>query len=177
MSKLDKGYIQVYTGNGKGKSTAAIGLAIRSAGIGLKCYLLQFMKDFPYSEKESLKRFEDLITIKQICNDDWVFKKEPAPESEKQLALSSLLEAKVLMLKEEYDLIILDEICVSIHFGLIPKDIVLDFINSKPENVELILTGRYCPDEIIEKADLVTNMQEVKHYYQKGVISRKGIDS
>lgn len=177
MGKLKRGYIQVYTGNGKGKSTAAIGQAVRSAGFGLKCYILQFMKDFPYNEKISLKRLEDLITIKQICKDDWVFKKEPAPEEEKQKALSALSEAKEIMLKLEYDLIILDEVCVSIYFGLIKKEDVLDFINSKPENIELILTGRYCPEEIIEKADLVTDMKEVKHYYQQGIISRKGIDS
>lgn len=177
MSKLKKGYIQVYTGNGKGKTTAAIGQAVRSAGFGLKCYMLQFMKDFPYNEKTSLKRLEDLITIKQICKDDWVFRKELPPEEEKQKALTALLEAKELMLKKEYDLIILDEVCVSIYFGLLEKEDVIDFVNVKPETVELILTGRYCPEELIEKADLVTDMKEVKHYYRQGVISRRGIDS
>lgn len=177
MSKLTKGFIHVYTGNGKGKSTAALGQAVRSAGCGLKSYMLQFMKDFPYCEINSLKRFEDLITVKQICNDDWVFKKVPAPEEEKLKARSALWEAKEIMLKEEYDLIILDEVIVSIYFNLINIEEVLDFISSKPETTELILTGRYCPEEIIQKADLVTEMKEIKHYYQKGVISRKGIDS
>lgn len=174
---LKKGYIQIYTGNGKGKSTAAIGLLVRAAGHGLKSYMLQFMKDFPYSEIQSLQKLDEFIKIKQIGKDDWVFRKEPAPEDEKINALSALEEVRKLMLKNEFDIIVLDEICVAIHFGLIKIEDVIEFMHDKPESVELILTGRYCPDRLIASADLVTEMREVKHYYTKGILSRKGIDS
>ncbi len=177
MSKLKKGYIQIYTGNGKGKSTAAIGQAIRAAGFSLKTYMIQFMKDFPYNEIKALENFSDLIEIEQVCKDDWVFKKQPAPEEEKQKAKTGLENSLVKMKSGDYDLIILDEVCVSIYFGLIEKNDVLPFFENKPQQVELILTGRYCPEVFIEKADLVTDMQEVKHYYQKGVTSRRGIES
>jgi cob(I)alamin adenosyltransferase len=175
--KLDKGFIQVYTGNGKGKSTAAIGQAVRAAGFGLKTYIVQFMKEFPYSELNSLKYLEEWITIEQFCGDDFVYKKQlPGPEeiAKAKRGLSTSLEN---MLSSEFDLIILDEINVAIYFKLFTTDEVLEFINKKPKNIELILTGRYCPKELIEAADLVTEMKEVKHYYRNGVISRKGIES
>ena len=177
MSKLKKGYIQIYTGNGKGKSTAAIGQALRAAGFGLKTFIIQFMKDFPYNEIKALEKYNDLIEVEQVCKDDWVFKKQPAPVEEKQKAKTALENTLAKMKSGESDLIILDEVCVSIYFGLIEKNDVLPFFENKPDNVELILTGRYCPEEFIEKADLVTEMKEVKHYYQDGVKSRRGIES
>ncbi|PID60322.1 MAG: cob(I)yrinic acid a,c-diamide adenosyltransferase [Ignavibacteriae bacterium] len=176
MSKLEKGLIQVYTGNGKGKSTAAIGQAIRSAGFGLKVYILQFMKDFPYNELNILEKLKDSITIKKIGKDDWVFRKEKPPVNEIKEAEDALNEAHKEMLSGNYDVIILDEVLVAIYFGLLTEKNVLEFIENKPNNVELILTGRYCPKKIIAKADLVTEMKEIKHYYQKGTTSRQGID-
>ena len=177
MSKLKRGYIQIYTGNGKGKTTAAIGQAVRAAGYGLKTYFVMFMKEFPYNEVKSLKNLKDFITLVQVGKDDFVYKKVPPSETEKLAIKKALYETKNKMLSGEYDLIVLDEIFVSIFFGLIDKEEVISFICSKPENVELILTGRYCPKEIINKADLVTEMKEVKHYYEKGVLSRRGIES
>ncbi len=175
--KLEKGFVQIYTGNGKGKTTAAIGQAVRAAGYGLKTYIAQFMKEYPYNELNSLKHLKDWITIEQFCGDDFVYRKELPDKTEIDKARRGLAKAKAKMLSGNFDIIILDEICVSIYFGLFNDEEVLTFIKQKPDSVELILTGRYCPDKLLERADLVTEMKEIKHYYQDGVLSRKGIES
>ena len=177
MNKLEQGFIQIYTGNGKGKTTAAIGQAVRAAGLGLKTYIAQFMKEFPYSELNSLKHLKNWITIEQFCGDEFVYKKELPGEEDLAKARKGLRTAKEKMLSGEYDLIILDEAIVATYFKLIETAELIEIINLKPEKVELILTGRYCPKELIELADLVTDMEEVKHYYQKGIKSRRGIES
>ncbi len=177
MSKLKQGFVQIYTGNGKGKSTAAIGQAVRAAGFGLKTYIAQFMKEYPYNELISLKHLSEWITIEQFGGDEFVYKKELPNEEELAKARNGLQSAREKMLSGEYDLIILDEAIVAIYFKLIRTEELIEFIKIKPQNVELILTGRYCPTELIELADLVTEMKEVKHYYQKGIKSRKGIES
>ncbi len=174
---IEKGYIQVYTGNGKGKTSAAIGISVRAAGAGLKTYFVQFMKVFPYSEIESLKQLSEFIEVEQFGKDDFIFRKEEPNEEEKKEAKQGLVRAEEKMLSGEFDLVILDEICVSIYFKLFAIEQVLSFIEKKPDKVELILTGRYCPEAILEKADLISNIEEVKHYYTQGVLSRKGIDS
>jgi len=177
MGKLKEGFIQVYTGNGKGKTTAAIGQAVRAAGADLKTYIIQFMKEYPYSELKSLYELKQWIEIEQKGNDDFVYRKELPSNNEKLKAREALKKAENLMLSNTYDLIILDEVLVTIYFKLLTVDEIISVIKKKPSNVELILTGRYCPDEIIELADLVSEMKEIKHYYNKGVISRKGIES
>jgi cob(I)alamin adenosyltransferase len=177
MKKLAKGFIHIYTGNGKGKTTAAIGQAVRAAGAGLKTYIAQFMKEYPYSELESLKLLKDFVEVEQFCGDDFVYKRQLPDESEIKKASDGLNIAKVKMLSGYYDIIILDEVIVAIYFKLLNLNQIIEFIDSKPESVELILTGRYCPDELISKADLVTEMKEIKHYYSKGIISRKGIEA
>ena len=177
MNKLQNGFIQIYTGNGKGKSTAAIGQAIRAAGFGLKSYIAQFMKEYPYSELMSLKHLSEWINVEQFGGDAFVYKKELPGEEELGKARKGLAAAKEKMLSGDYDLIILDEAIVAIYFKLIKTSDLVELIKSKPENVELILTGRYCPEELIDLADLVTEMKEVKHYYQKGITSRRGIES
>lgn len=177
MDELKQGFIQIYTGNGKGKSTAAIGQAVRAAGFGLKTYIAQFMKEYPYNELNSLKHLSEWITIEQFCGDDFVYKKELPGKDEIDKARRGLAKAKSKMLSGKFDMIILDEVCVSIYFGLFSDEEILTFMKQKPEKVELILTGRYCPDNLLEKADLVTEMKEIKHYYQAGVKSRKGIES
>jgi len=177
MPKLEKGFIQIYTGNGKGKSTAAIGQAVRAAGFGLKSYIAQFMKEYPYNELNSLKYLNEWITIEQFGGDDFVYKKEQPGKEELEKARKGLHSAKDKMLSDKYDIIILDEAIVAIYFKLIETNELIDFIKQKPGSVELILTGRYCPEELIELADLVTEMKEVKHYYQKGISSRRGIES
>ncbi len=177
MNKLDQGFVQIYTGNGKGKSTAAIGQAVRAAGFDLKTYIAQFMKEFPYNELNSLKHLSEWITIEQFGGDEFVYKKELPGKEELTKARKGLQSAKEKMLSGNFDLIILDEAIIAIYFKLIETKDIIEFIKAKPEDVELILTGRYCPNELIELADLVTEMKEVKHYYQKGVTSRKGIES
>ncbi len=177
MEKLNKGYTQIYTGNGKGKTTAAIGQAVRAAGYGLKTFIIQFMKEYPYNEIKTLGKLNEWIEVVQCGKDDYVYKRELPPADEITKAINGLKDAKEKMLSGKYDLIILDEICVAIYFKLFSTNDVLEFVKSKPENVELILTGRYCPQELIDAADLVTEMAEVKHYYQKGVLARKGIES
>ena len=172
-----KGYIQVYTGNGKGKTTAALGQALRAAGSGLKTFLVRFMKDFPYGELESIQYLSEWIKLEQYGNDTFVFNKTPPKDIDLQTAKQGLQRAKEAMLSGKYDVVIMDEVCVAIYFGLLKTKDVLVLLEQKPVPVELILTGRYCPPELIEKADLVTEMKEIKHYYQKGVLARKGIES
>jgi len=177
MNKLEQGFVQIYTGNGKGKSTAAIGQAVRAAGFGLRTYIAQFMKEYPYNELNSLKKLSEWIKIEQFGGDEFVYKKELPGKEELEKASKGLQISREKMLSSEYDLIILDEAIVAIYFKLIETKELIEFIKAKPDNVELILTGRYCPSELIDAADLVTEMEEVKHYYQKGITSRRGIES
>ncbi|MCF8262699.1 MAG: cob(I)yrinic acid a,c-diamide adenosyltransferase [Melioribacteraceae bacterium] len=174
---MEKGFTHVYTGGGKGKTTAALGLALRAAGAGLNSYIIQFMKEFPYSELNSLQRLNNLIEIDQCGGDDFVYKRVKPSKAEVAKVGKGLESARLKMVSGAYNLIILDEVLVSIYFELLKESEVLEFIKSKPENIELILTGRYASNKIIEAADLVTEMKEIKHYYQKGVLSRTGIEN
>ena len=174
---MKKGFVQIYTGNGKGKTTAVIGQAVRAAGHGMKSYIVQFMKDHPYGEVESLKSLKQWITLEQFGNDEFVLKREHPDKKDVEAAQKALAQAGEKMISGKFDLIILDEVCVAIYFRLLNVSEILKLIEEKPEPTELILTGRYCPMELIDKADLVTEMKEVKHYYQKGIIARKGIES
>ncbi len=177
MNKLNRGFIQIYTGNGKGKTTAAIGQAVRAAGFGLRTYFLMLMKEFPYNEVSALYSLKDFILIEQVGKDDYVYRKELPPQEEKDKAKLALEKAKQIMLSGGFSLIVLDEVLVAVYFGLLTVDDILPLINDKPADVELIFTGRYCPNELIEKADLVTEMKEVKHYYENGILARRGIES
>jgi cob(I)alamin adenosyltransferase len=161
--KLQKGLIQVYTGNGKGKTTASLGLAIRAAGHGMKIRIIQFMKGRTnYGELESLKRFPE-ISAYQFGTPDFVTKgnEKEIDYEEAEKALKLAKES----LQEDLDILILDEINVALYFGLLELKDVIDIIENKPDNMELIMTGRNVPDEIIERAHLVTKMEEIKHYY------------
>lgn len=177
MKNLKEGYTHIYTGNGKGKTTAAIGLSIRAAGYGLRTYIACFMKDFPYSEFNIIKNFQDLISVEVFGNDDFVYRKEYPLGNELNAIRRGLEVTKELMLSGQYDIIILDEICVCHYFKIFTLEEIISFIKNKPSNVELVLTGRYCPEELFEYADLITEMKEVKHYYSKGVNARRGIES
>jgi len=177
LTKLQKGYIQVYTGNGKGKTTAALGQALRASGRGLKTFIVMMMKDFPYGEIKSLNQWNQWIRFEQYGNDRFVFRKQLPGSEDIQAAKLAIKRASEAMLSAKYDLVILDEVCVAIHFGLLETKEVLSLLKEKPVPVEVILTGRYCPVQLIAAADLVTEMQEIKHYYQIGVAARKGIES
>ena len=169
-----KGYIQIYTGNGKGKTTAAIGLAVRAAGHNKHCFIGQFMKGRDYGELKTLRNIPQ-IEIEQFGISKCITKEEVSEEY-KEKSKKALKKCESKMLSGKYEIIVLDEINVSVWFGLIEEKNILDFIEKKPENVELILTGRYAPESIIEKADLVTEMKNIKHYYDKGVNARDGIE-
>lgn len=173
-TRLNKGYVQIYTGDGKGKSTAAFGLALRAAGHGLRSYIGQFMKGQHYGEHNAFKSLP-LVTVELFGKNTFIHVKTKT-EEDATMAKEGLEKARRAMLSGDYDIVILDEVNVAIHFGLLSVDQVLDFIDGKPDRVELILTGRRAPAELIARADLVTEMKEIKHYYQSGVSSRNGIE-
>ncbi len=174
---LEKGYIQIYTGNGKGKTTAAFGQALRAAGRGLKTFIVEFMKNSPYGEIKIIEQMPNWITLEHYGNDSFVFLNKAAGKKDIYMAQTAFHRARKAMSSGNYDIVIMDEVCVAIFFSLLKTQDVLSLLEEKPEPVELILTGRYCPLELVERADLVTEMQEIKHYYQKGVAARKGIES
>nr|HID12935.1 cob(I)yrinic acid a,c-diamide adenosyltransferase [Anaerolineae bacterium] len=171
---LSKGYVQVYTGDGKGKTTAALGLALRASGHGMRTYIGQFMKGQHYGELEALRE-HPTITIEQYGDVRCIRREEVAPEHVAQ-ARRGLERAREAMLSGRYDIVVLDEVNVAIWFGLLTVEEVLAFLDQRPEHVEVILTGRRAPPELIGRADLVTEMREVKHYYQQGVLAREGIE-
>lgn len=173
---LGRGYVQVYTGNCKGKTTAALGLAFRAAGHGLRTYIGQFMKGRHYGELEAAKMMQSYITIEQYGKPGWVHVQNPPRENDIQVAQGGLMRAKKAMLSGEYDIVVFDEINTAYYFHLVSLEDMLDIIASKPDGVEVIFTGRYAPPELIAAADLVTEMVEVKHYYQRGVQARDGIE-
>ena len=172
---MKQGFVQVYTGNGKGKTTAALGLALRAAGAGLKIYIGQFIKGMHYSELNSLAQYSN-IDLEQYGQGCFIYN-EPTQE-DITLAQKGLARARSLLCAPNclYDMVILDEINIAIHLKLLAIDEVIKLINDKNPAVELILTGRYAPSEVIQLADLVTEMQEIKHYYQKGIEARSGIE-
>ncbi len=176
MSGLKKGCVQVYTGDGKGKTTAAFGLALRAAGAGLKVRIIQFMKGQSYSELKAFERFPDEIEIIQTGGLKCI-RKEEVTDKDRQQAHDGLEYARKTIQDNDVDILILDEILVAQWFELVAQEEILDLIDKRPEKMELILTGRRATDDIIERADLVTEMREIKHYYQIGVPARKGIES
>jgi len=169
-----KGYTQIYTGNGKGKTTAAFGLALRAVGAGLKVYIAQFVKGIEYSELKSVKRLSDFITLRQYGLGFFVNRK-PNKE-DKKIAREGLKEVREIMCSGMYDIVILDEASIATHYDLFSVEDLLDFMRAKPEKVELVITGRMADPRIIESADLVTEMKEIKHYYYNGVEARIGIE-
>ena len=168
------GYLQVYTGNGKGKTTAAIGLTIRAVGAGLKVFFIQFLKQGDYSEIKALSKFSDQIIIEQYGMGKFV-KGKPSRE-DIQAGQQGLARIKAVMAEDKYDLIIIDEGSVAVKYGLFSIQDFLAVIDKKPPRLEIIVTGRFAARELIERADLVTEMKELKHYYHKGVPARIGIE-
>lgn len=169
-----KGYVQVYTGDGKGKTTAALGLAVRAAGSGLRVWIGQLMKKGDYSEVSSMERFGALVRMEQFGTGKFVMGKPS--EEDIQAASEGLSRAEAVMAAKEADVLILDEANVAAACGLIPVERLLALIRRKPDDVELVLTGRGAHPDIVEAADLVTEMKCIKHYYEKGVPARRGIE-
>jgi len=169
-----KGYVHVYTGNGKGKTTAAFGLALRAAGAGKKVFIGQFVKGKPNSENLAISNCLKNITVKQYGLDCFIIN-DPIQEDAKA-AEKGLKEIKKIVQKGQHTLVVLDEMNIALYYKLVQTDDVIELIKNKPDHVELVITGRYAPAEIIEIADLVTEMKEIKHYYQQGIEARKGIE-
>jgi cob(I)alamin adenosyltransferase len=188
----------VYTGNGKGKTTAAIGLSIRALGAGKRVLFLQFMKSLAYSEQKILAGFETNLILKTVGKpfflavegmmseeekDKWkdkvvIFPPGQPPQDYLELVMTGMHEAKEAVESGKYDLVVLDEINCALHFGLVSWESVLDIIEAKAPNTELVLTGRGASQELMNRADLVTEMKEIKHYYtNQGVEARLGIEN
>lgn len=194
---FQKGYVHVYTGNGKGKTTAAIGLAIRALGAGKRVLFLQFMKTKVYSEHNILPQVSPLLTLETLGKPFFIVKEGAVPAEELakwgddvvifppgkppqeylEIMRTGIERAKQAVSSGLYDLVVLDEVNVALFFDLVTWQQVQDIIDHKHESVELVLTGRGAPPELIERADLVTEMREVKHYYQNGVEARIGIEN
>ena len=172
--QLSRGFVQIYTGDGKGKTTAALGLALRASGRGMRTYIGQFMKGQNYGELDAL-RDHPHITIEQYGDVRCIRREEVTPEHVAQ-ARRGLKRALGAMLSGQYALVVLDEVNVTIWFGLLTVEEVLAFLERRPDHVEVVLTGRRAPQELIARAHLVTEMREVKHYYRQGVAARKGIE-
>lgn len=169
-----KGYVQVYTGDGKGKTTAAFGLALRAVGAGLKVFIGQFVKGMKYAELESLERFKGEIEIRQYGRDCFIHK-DPDPE-DIRLAQEGLQELRAVMAAGDHQLVILDEANIATYFRLFTVADLLQAVGGRAASVEVVITGRKADPAVIEMADLVTEMREVKHYYTEGVEARDGIE-
>jgi cob(I)alamin adenosyltransferase len=174
-SQDELGMVHVYTGDGKGKTTASLGLGLRASGHGYCVLMVQFMKgQINYGELDGVKPLDNFEII-QFGRPDFVSKEDPA-EIDIKLAREGLEYAGEAVKSGKYDLLILDEINVAVEWNLLSVEDVANLIKTKPEKLELVLTGRYCPQEFIDLADTVTEMKEIKHPYQKNVLARKGIE-
>lgn len=178
MNKLKNGYIQVYTGNGKGKTTAAMGLALRALGDGMTVYVVQFLKSWQTGEVKSLKFFQEnfkIFRFDKVKGFTWNLNQEELEILKQEIKKAYNFVEEILKLRS-CDILILDEIMGTLKNGFLTEEEVLKLMDLKPDNMELILTGRNVPNKILEKADLVTEMKNIKHYYEKGVNAREGIE-
>lgn len=171
---MRNGYVHVYTGNGKGKTTAAMGLALRALGAGFRVGIVQFAKPEGTSESKALAAFGDRVTFRSFGLQGFV-RGEPG-EADRQAAAGALGEARRMLADQSLDLVVLDEICVAIHLRLLRCSEVVEAVSARREGVEVVLTGRRAPQELLAVADLVTEMKEIKHYFGKGVKARVGIE-
>ena len=170
------GYVQVYTGDGKGKTTAALGLAFRAAGHGFRTYIAQFLKGQPSGETEAAQKLAPLIRVERFGREGFIDVKAGPDDEDIARAREGLARALEAMLSGEFRIVVLDEVDTAVHFGVLTEREVLDFLDRRPRDVEVVLTGRYAPDSFVARADLVTEMREVKHYFAGGVQAREGIE-
>jgi len=170
------GYIQVYTGNGKGKTTMALGLALRAAGHGLRTYIGQFLKMARGGEHKAVARFGGLIAIEAFGSGRFLDPGAPLDPAEVTRARDGLVRCRAAMLSGHYHIIVLDEVNVAVDYGLLPVGDVLALLREKPKDVELVLTGGGAHSALIDAADLVSDVRAIKHYYDRGVAARDGIE-
>lgn len=168
------GYLQVYTGDGKGKTTAALGLALRAVGAGMNVFIGQFIKGMEYSELKSLQRFSGSITLKQFGRDCFIYEK-PTDE-DVRLARQGLAEIESILQKEKFQLVIFDEANIAIYYHLFTVEELISVVSNRSASVEVVVTGRRADAKLIEVADLVTEMKEIKHYYATGIEARPGVE-
>lgn len=169
-----KGYIHIYTGNGKGKTTAALGLAIRTVGAGGNVFIGQFLKSGDYSEINSLKKMGDQVTVEHYGLKRFV-KGQPTSD-DIEAGMKGYRRVTEVIEKGEFDLIILDEANIAVKYHIFSEKDLLDLFEKKPDHVELVVTGRDATPKVMERADMVIEMKEIKHYYHKGVKARRGIE-
>lgn len=173
---LKRGLIQVYTGDGKGKTTAALGLALRAAGWGLKTHFIQFLKGGKATgEIRAVEPLQPNLVVSQFGSGRFIIGRQP-DEEEKALARNGLAAAGMDFASHSYDLIVLDEISHAVNLGLVVLEDVMTLLAQKPPEVEVVLTGRNMPPAIIELADLVTEMVPIKHPMDRGIEARRGIE-
>lgn len=171
----ERGYIHVYTGNGKGKTTAALGLALRAAGAGKRILIIQFAKGQAYSELNSILKLKPQITLIQSGRSRFIRNK---PEKEDlSIARKGLALARKALESRRFDVIILDEACIALRLRLFPAAALYRVIKNRASHIEVVLTGRDAPSRLLQMADLVTEMREVRHYYYRGVPARRGIEN
>lgn len=170
---MEKGYIHIYTGDGKGKTTAAFGLAVRALCAGKSVFIGQFVKSMKYNETRITEKF-DKVTIEQFGNGCMLTRE--ATEEDSCAAHEGLAKCTEILISGKYDVVILDELTIALFLGLLEQDEVLQLLRCKRPETEVVITGRYASQELIDIADLVTDMREIKHYYKQGVLSRNGID-
>ena len=170
------GYVHVYTGDGKGKTTAALGLALRAAGRGFRTYIAQLLKAQPTGEIEAVAKLAPLIRIEQFGREGFITVKDGPGDEDVERAKAGLAKAREAMLSGAYRIVVLDEVNTAVHFKVLPEKDVLDLIDERPAAIELVLTGRYAPASFVDRADLVTEMKERKHYSAQGVRAREGIE-
>lgn len=169
-----KGYIHVYTGEGKGKTTSALGLAIRTAGAGKKVFIGQFLKSGDYSEMNALKKMADQITVEHYGLGRFV---KGCPSSEDiEAGRKGYLRVTQILEKGDHDLVILDEGNIAVKYHIFSEQEMLDLLEKKPDHVEVVITGRGAAQAVMDKADLVIEMKAIKHYFQAGVKARVGIE-
>ncbi|BAG83592.1 MAG: cob(I)yrinic acid a,c-diamide adenosyltransferase [Candidatus Azobacteroides pseudotrichonymphae] len=169
-----KGYIQIYTGNGKGKTTAALGLALRATGAGKKVFFAQFLKRQIYSEIKALQQYIPLIEIRQYGSNYFIYNKPT--QTDINSAKKGFQEITDTIFSGKYNVIVLDEANIAIFYNFFSVQELIEILKQKPEETEIIITGRYAVPELVEIADLVTEMKEIKHYYNKGIKARLGIE-
>ena len=177
MGNLNKGYIQIYTGNGKGKTTAAMGLAFRAAGDGMEVKVVQFLKSWKTGELESAKRFDNLeiLRFEKVKGFTWELNEEELAQLKSEVRVGFDF-VKGLVENRGCDILILDEVMGTLSNGLITEEQLIELIDKKPDDVELIMTGRNVPESIMQRANLVTEMKDLKHYFNEGVPARRGIE-
>ena len=176
MESIGKGHVHIYTGNGKGKTTAALGLALRAAGHGLRTVIVQFMKGQHYSELDAVRKSSLPITIEQYGSPEFCRPEANDIDIHRDLASKGLARAKEIVGTNDCDILVLDEICTALLFHLITLDDIITLIKNKPASMELVLTGRGAPEDLYPFCDLITEMKEIKHYYTQGIQARVGIE-